>query len=612
MMEPEQLWEIKEVLPVGISQDKKYLFYKLKIPVIAQNSFKTEYYQLDLKSKKPRKTTQKRVEKLLKDRNVSPDSKYKLFHKTVPIRAVVGKELYKNYNKNNAYVIDSLDYKCWDKWNDGTYNHVFYRKIETGEEVDIMSDEPYYCPQMPFGDETDYLWDNSGKAIYYVSKKEAGTSYAISTNTDIYCYSLEDKKTVNITKPNPGYDTQPAFSKEGVLAWLRMKTPGYEADKNDIVVKVGSKIKNLTQGWDGTVQHFLWSEKAGLIFFIAPIDGTKQVFKLTFDKQFNHPKIEQLTNGDFDINQLIVENEEQLYVLRSDMNHANEIFALGMLTGEMMPCTFSNEAVYQNYRLPHYERRYVQTQDGHKMLVWVVFPPDFDKNKKYPTLLYCQGGPQSPLTQFYSRRWNFQLMASRGYIVVAPNRRGMQGHGVAWNAMISKNWGKAMQDYIDAIDSISKESYVDKKRIGAIGASFGGYSVFWLAGHHQKRFKTFIAHDGVFDTRSMYGTTEEVFFPNYDLGGAYWEKNNPDAQRAYHEYNPINYVANWDTPIMIIQGEKDYRVSVEQGLSAFQVAQLRGIKSRLLYFTDEGHWVTKPQNGLVWQHEFFKWLSETL
>src|SRR5690606_7291199 len=307
------------------------------------------------------------------------------------------------------------------------------------------------------------------------------------------------------------------------------------------------------------------------------------------------------------------ETDGKLIVTRTDMNHATEIYSFDLKQKTFTLLTQVNRGIYENLDMPTIEKRMVTTQDNKQMLMRVILPLNFDKNKKYPTLLYAQGGPQSALSQFYSFRWNFQLMASEGYIIVAPNRRGMPGHGVAWNEAISGDWGGgAMQDYLDAIDAISKEPYVDNDRLGAIGASFGGYSVFWLAGNHDGRFKTFISHDGVFDTRSMYGTTEEVFFVNHDMGGAYWEKDNPVAQKSYNQFNPINYVDQWDTPIFIIQGGRDYRVPIGQSLAAFQAAQLQGIKSKLLYFPEENHWVLQPQNALVWQREFFEWLKETL
>ncbi|RYG48720.1 MAG: S9 family peptidase, partial [Chitinophagaceae bacterium] len=350
------------------------------------------------------------------------------------------------------------------------------------------------------------------------------------------------------------------------------------------------------------------------VYFTAAVDGTKQLFEVNFPGRTKIAvQVNQVTKGDFDVNDIIGFSGDDVILSRADMNHAAEIFAYDLKKDSWKALTSVNKKTYDGLSLPKTQRRYVTTTDGKKMLVWVILPPNFDPAKKYPTLLYCQGGPQSALTQFYSFRWNFQLMASNGYIVVAPNRRGMPGHGVEWNEQISKDWGgQVMRDYLSAIDDVSKEKYVDKSKLGCVGASFGGYSVFWLAGNHQKRFKSFIAHDGVYNLQSMYGTTEEVFFNNWDHGGPYWDKSNPDANKAYNEFNPINYVAKWDTPILIFQGGKDYRVPEGQAQEAFQAAQLRGIKSRMVYFPDENHWVVKPQNGMVWQREFFKWLKETL
>jgi len=325
------------------------------------------------------------------------------------------------------------------------------------------------------------------------------------------------------------------------------------------------------------------------------------------------PDIRQITHGDFDVNGIVGQAGNVLIVSRMDMNHAAELYAVDIGNGNMKQLTYVNDSIYNSIGKCKTERRWITTTDKKKMLVWVIYPPDFDPAKKYPTLLYCQGGPQSALTQVYSFRWNFQLMASQGYIVVAPNRRGMPGHGTKWNEEISKDWGgQVMKDYLSAIDDVSKEKFVDKDRLGCVGASYGGYSVFMLAGMHNNRFKTFIAHDGVFDLKSWYGTTEELWFSNWDIGGPYWDKKNTLAQNSYAKFSPSNFVDKWNTPIMIIQGGKDYRVPIEQGMQAFQAAQIRGIKSKLLYLPDENHWVLSAQNALVWQHEFYKWLDETL
>lgn len=611
-MTPELLWEVKRVSPIGISEDGKVLFYKVTIPNMQENSFDSKYYAMKVDGGNYAEVTKEEAK--VADKNLSPNGKYLLFHKEVHVKDVLGKDIYKDLPKSDAYVFNSLDYRHWDKYNDGSYNHLFIKNNETGAETDITPGQPYYVPQEPFGGDEDYVWDNTGENVYYVSKKLAGTEYATSTNTDIYKYNLASRKTENITEDNKGYDTNPAFSKKGALAWLQMKTPGFEADKNDIIVLENGVKQNLTAQWDGTVNSFLWANNSKDIYFTAPVDGTIQLFKVDYPgKTRKAPLVEQLSRGQFDVTGIVAENNGKLIVTRTDMNHATEIFSFDLKSKTFKTLTQVNNSLYSNLNLPTVEKRMVATKDGKQMLVWVILPPNFDKTKKYPTLLYAQGGPQSALSQFYSFRWNFQLMASQGYIIVAPNRRGMPGHGVAWNAAISTDWGGgAMQDYLDAIDDVSKEPYVDKNRLGAIGASFGGYSIFWLAGHHNGRFKSFIAHDGVFDTRSMYGTTEELFFVNHDIGGAYWEKDNAVAQKGYNEFNPSNFVDRWDTPIMIIQGGKDYRVPIEQGLQAFQAAQLQGIKSRLLYLPEENHWVLQPQNALVWQRQFYDWLGETL
>ena len=611
-MTPELLWQVKKVSPIGISEDGNTLFYKVSTPNMTENSFDSKYYKMPVSG--GNFTEISKEEAKVADKNLSPTGQFLLINKAVHVNDVAGKDIYKDLPKSDAYVYTSLDYRHWDKYNDGSYNHVFYKDVKTGAETDITPGQPYYTPQAPFGGDEDYVWDPKGENIYYVSKKSAGVDYAISTNTDIYKYNLSNKKTENITEENKGYDTHPAFSKEGSLAWLQMVKDGYEADKNDIIVLQGGVKQNLTSQWDGTVNGFIWGSNNKDIYFTAPVDGTQQIFKVDHPGRTRKmPVVEQLSQGQFDVTGIVAENNGQLIVTRTDMNHASEIFSFDLKNKTFKQLTQVNNEFYGKLDLPMVEKRMVTTKDNKQMLVWVILPPNFDKNKKYPTLLYAQGGPQSALSQFYSTRWNFQLMASQGYIIVAPNRRGMPGHGVEWNADISGDWGgKAMQDYLDAIDDVSKESYVDKNRLGAIGASFGGYSVFWLAGNHDGRFKTFISHDGVFDTRSMYGTTEELFFVNHDFGGAYWEKDNAKAQKAYNEFNPITYVDKWDTPIMIIQGGKDYRVPIEQGLGAFQAAQLRGIKSKLLYLPEENHWVLQPQNALVWQREFFGWLKETL
>jgi dipeptidyl aminopeptidase/acylaminoacyl peptidase len=613
VMSPEMLWKLGRVTTLGLSTDGKNVVYKVTTPSIDENKSDSSFYTIPVNG--GFSTEVKDTKDLLKDKNISPDGKYTVYNEEVKIEKVHGKDFYPELDKSNVQIYNGLDYRHWDKWNEGKFNHVFFKENKEGAVgIDILKDETFDSPQKPFGGDEDYIWSPDSKSILYVCKKKAGTSYAISTNTDIFEYNLETKKTINRTEGNLGYDTNPTFSPTGNLTWLQMKRDGYEADKNDIIVSFKGININLTEHWDGTVESFLWSADGKKVYFQAPIDGTIQLFEVDFPGLTKKlPKVIQLTSGDFDVASLLSISGENIIVTRTDMNHAAEIYSYNLKKKTWLKLTKVNDEAYSKLSLSTTERRYVTTTDGKKMLVWVVLPPNFDASKKHPTLLYCQGGPQSPLTQFYSFRWNLSLMAAQGYIIVAPNRRGMPGHGVEWNEQISKDWGgQVMDDYLSAIDDVAKENYVDKTRLGCVGASYGGYSAFYLAGIHKNRFKTFIAHDGVFNTQSMFGTTEEVFFNYWDFGGAYWEKDNTIAQKTYTTFNPANFVGKWNTPILIIQGGIDFRVPIGQSQEAFQAAQMLGIKSRLIYFPEENHWVLKPQNAMVWQKEFFKWLKETL
>lgn len=616
ILSPEALWKLGRVSAIGISKDGKSIVYKVATPSVEENKSNSKFYTIPVTGGNAVEIQENDTKDLVVDKNISPDGKYILSSKEVKTENVLGNDFYPELDKSEAQIYDGLDYRHWDTWNNGTHNHIFYaiNKGNKATPIDIMKGEPFDSPQKPFGGDEDYIWSPNSKSIIYVCKKKFGTAYATSTNTDLYEFDIETKTTKNLTENNPGYDTNPAFSPSGDLTWLQMKRDGYEADKNDIIVRFKGMDINLTANWDGSVESFKWSPDGKKIYFTAAIDGTIQLFEVNFPGLTKIAvTVKQVTSGDFDVHDIVDVSGENFILNRNDMNHALEIYSYNTKKKTWLQLTKTNDETYSKLALPKFERRYVTTTDGKKMLVWVILPPNFDKTKKYPTLLYCQGGPQSPLTQFYSFRWNFSLMASQGYVVVAPNRRGMYGHGQAWNEQISKDWGgQVMDDYLSAIDDVSKESYVDKSRLGCIGASYGGYSVYYLAGIHNNRFKTFISHDGVFNTQSMFGTTEEVFFNNWDFGGAYWEKDNVAAQKAYNQFNPINFVDKWNTPILIIQGGKDYRVCIGQAQEAFQAAQLRGIKSRFLYFPEENHWVLKPQNGMVWQREFYKWLKETL
>ena len=615
-MTPELLWKLGRVTGMGISKDGKYVVYSVNTPDWEANKGVKKSYIIPVNGGAPLEIG--KPDSLLADKNISPDGKYMLSNKEVKIKKISGKDYYPELTKSNAYIFDNLNNRHWDTWEDGSFDHVFLTPVgKQTEEKDLMPGEPYDCPQKPFGGDEDYIWRPDGKAVVYVTKKKYGKDYAISTNTDLYQYDLVSGITKNLTEGRMGYDINPSYSKNGTLAWLSMKRDGFESDKQDLVAftGMGNSVVNLTGHRDEiNVEGFRWSDDGKNIFFWAPINGTLQLFEVDYvGATMKLPAVKQLTKGDFDITGIVGQIENKLIVSRTDMNHAAELYSVDLTDGSLSQVTHVNDDTYNSIGMCKTERRWVTTTDGKKMLVWVIYPPGFDPAKKYPTLLYCQGGPQSPLTQLYSFRWNFQLMASQGYIVVAPNRRGMQGYGTKWNEQISKDHGgQVMKDYLSAIDAVSKEKYVDKNRLGCVGPSYGGYSVYMLAGIHNNRFKSFIAHDGIFDMRSMYGTTEEMWFVNFDWGGPYWDKKNAAAQKSYNQFNPINYVDKWNTPILIIQGGKDYRVPIEQGLQAFQAAQLRGIKSKLLYFPEENHWVLSAQNALIWQREFYKWLEETM
>ncbi|GAA4468762.1 S9 family peptidase [Nemorincola caseinilytica] len=646
---PETLWSLHRVGGNSMSPDGKYVYYTSKSVDWKTEKSTTHHYKLNLADDSRREvTTEGRTitqrydkawfaynDNVLYESNdsgntwkeifnglqgaenvwVSPNGKYVAFSKDVMIKAANGTDIYSDLPNTTAKVYTDLNYRHWDTWEDGKYSHIFFADLKAGTVKDLMEDEPYDSPQKPFGGGEDLAWAPDSKGFVYVCKKKVGKDYAISTNTDLYFYSINTGKTTNWSEGRMGYDTQPIFSPDGKrLAWLSMGRDGYEADKNDILVMdvATKKIMNATSHWDGTAEGFIWDNGGEKLYFNAPFEGTVQLFDVAVPRtDRDKPAVNNITKGKYDINGIVgLAGNGEVIVSRTDMNHAAELYAVKPKYGDMRQITHENDRMYNDILMSKTELKSIRTPDGATLRAWVIYPPDFDPNKKYPTLLYCQGGPQSPLSQFYSVRWNFQLMAAQGYIVVAPNRRGMPGWGVQWNEAISKDWGGLpMQDYLTAIDEVAKAPYVDKNRLGCVGASYGGYSVFMLAGMHNNRFKSFIAHDGLFDLKSWYGTTEELWFANWDIGGAYWKQPVPSS---YEKFNPSNFVNKWNTPIMIVQGGLDYRVPIEQGLEAFQAAQLHGIKSKLLYLPNENHWVLHPQNGIAWQREFFKWLDETL
>ena len=542
---------------------------------------------------------------------ISPDGKKVAFSKQVLVEKVMGKDKYSDVPKTTAHIYTDLNHRHWDYFNEGKYNHIFVVNVSENVEnaKDLLEGKMWDSPQRPFGGAEDFIWSPDSSQLLYVTKPLSGAEYAKSTNTDILAYDLSSGNTKNLTESNKGYDMGPKFSPDGkTLLWMSMERDGYEADKNDIKIMdwKSQKVSNLTKNWDeSVVGDVFWTADSKTIYYTTASRGTKQLFSLNQKTG----KIQQITKGDFDVNEILALNKNSLLVTRTDINHNPDLFSVDLKNGAMKQVTEVNKDNYSKITPGKSELKMVKTTDGKEMGVWFHYPPNFDPNKKYPTLLYCQGGPQSALTQFFSTRWNFALMAANGYIVVAPNRRGMPGWGTKWNEEISKDWGgQPMRDYLAAADFAKTLPYVDGDRMGAVGASYGGYSVFMLAGIHNNRFKTFIAHDGLFDMKSWALTTEELWFANWDLGSP-TEKPLP---KAFTDFNPINFVDQWNKPIMIIQGGIDYRVPYEQGQEAFQAAKLHGLKSKFLYFPNENHWVLNAHNALVWQREFFDWLKKTL
>ena len=543
---------------------------------------------------------------------ISPDGKKIAFSKEVLVEKLMGKEKYSDVPKSTAQIYNDLNHRHWDRFNEGKYNHVFVVNVsETADKAkDLLEGKPWDSPQRPSGGSEDFLWNPDSTQLLYVTKPLSGAEYAQSTNTDIFAYDLKSGMVKNLTESNKGYDVNPKFSPDGkYLSWQSMERNGFEADKNDVkILDLKSGITtNLTKAWDeSVVGSVFWSQDSKNIYFTTAWKGTMQLFSLNPKTS----KIQQVTKGDFDVSDIYAENSNSLLVSRTDMNHNADLFSVDVKNGAMKQLTEVNKETYAKITPSKTELKMVKTTDGKEMGVWFIYPPNFDPAKKYPTLLYCQGGPQSALTQFFSVRWNFALMAANDYIVVAPNRRGMPGWGTKWNEEISNDWGgQPMRDYLAAADFAKTLPYVDGDRMGAVGASYGGYSVFMLAGIHENRFKTFIAHDGLFDMKSWFLTTEELWFAKWDLGGSPYDNPTP---KSYTEFNPSNYVNKWNKPMMVIQGGIDYRVPYEQGQEAFQAAKLQGLKTKFLYFPNENHWVLHPQNGLVWQREFFEWLKETL
>lgn len=652
-MTPEMMLSLARVGASSLSPDGKTIVYSVGFPNIKENKIRTELFSIASNGTGRRQLTKgiaglhgarwiqqgrrisyissesgepqvwtmapdgtdrkqvTRIEGGLSDYLFSPDETKLAYIKEITFGKST-KEVYPDLPKATGRIVTDLMYKHWDEWVE-TIPHIFIASV--GNEPitsgkDILEGEPYEAPTKPFGGSEELSWSPDGKTLAYSSRKKTGLEYSLSTNTDIYLYDLTSGSTRNITEGNGGYDTHPRFSPDGSkISWISMERDGYEADLKRLFIqelKTGKKTF-LTDGFEYDVDETVWSPDSKSIFFLATKHAEAQLWELALKGR----KIRQITTGMHDYTSLDLQ-AGRLLAGRQSYTLPTDLYLVDPKTGRADQLTHENKETLDQLSPISVEKRWVKTTDGGNMLVWVIFPPNFDKTKKYPALLFCQGGPQSAVSQFFSYRWNMRLMAEQGYIVIAPNRHGVPSFGKAWNEQISGDYsGQNIQDYLTAVDEVKKEPWVDADRLGCVGASYGGYSVFYLAGVHQKRFKAFIAHAGIFNLEMQYMTTEEMWFANWDMGGAPWEKDNAVAQHTFAN-SPHKLVGNWDTPILVIHGERDYRILAGQGMAAFNAAKLRGIPAELLIYPDENHWILRPQNALLWQRTYFNWLDKYL
>lgn len=645
---PEDMLSMNRLSDVQISPDGKWVLYSLSVPVLEKAQFETDIYAVKIDGSETIKITENRAKDyhprwieggkkiaFLSTRmgspqiftkefpkgvseglttvvsgigsfKFSPDGKFIAYSSEIKTKQTI-RDKYPKLRNTNVLQYESLPVRAWDHWEDENREHIFVMPSTGGVGVDIMKNEDFDCPLQPFGGGEDYTWNSNSKEIIYASKKVDNP--AQSTNTDLYLYSLETKSTKNLTSANLGYDKHPVVSPDGkYLAYLSQERAGFEADKVRLMLYdfASGTAKELTKDLDQWVVQFEWGGLSKIIYFSATENGREPLFKVDISSS----KIDKIAGGDYNYSSglVVTPDNKTLIVGRTSMQEATNLFAYSTTStdSKMKQLTNVNSTLDVKVKNVKIEDRKVKTTDGKQMQVWVLYPPDFDPTKKYPMITYCQGGPQGQISHYFSFRWNLFLMASQGYIVCAPNRRGMPGFGQKWNDDISRDWGgQAMEDILAATDNLADEKFVDNEKLTCVGASYGGYSAFWLAAHHKKRFKAFISHCGVFNLTSMYGSTEELFFNNWEHGGPYWLD-----KKDYDKFSPHNFVDKWDTPMLIIAGGKDFRVPYTQSLEAYTACQVKGIPSKLLFFPEENHWVLNIQNALVWQNEFFEFLNK--
>ena len=653
LMSPEVLWAFGRVSDPQVSPDGETVLYGVSYYSVEQNKGNRELYSVGLNAESVKRLTTSpksefnaiwrpdgkkigfltsesgsvqlwemnpdgsertqisKIEGGISGFKYAPDQSKILYTKDVELEGKF-ENLYEGLPLASGRLMNDLMYRHWDHWVD-SYSHVFiadYSSKGLNNHKDIMVGEPFNSPLSPFGGIEQIEWSANSKIVAYSSKKLSGKAATLSTNSAIYFYNLESGKTENMTKGMMGFDVAPVFSPDGnYMAWESMERDGYESDKNRLYIlnlKTGDKIY-ATKDFDQNAGSISWTADSKHIYFTSDWHGAFQIYRFDLSSK----EISQITEGLHDYRSVAIAGK-QLVAAKQTMALPTELFLVNPKKGSAQQMTFTNKNLLDQLSMGRTEERWIKTHDGEDMQVFVIYPPNFDSSKKYPALLYCKGGPQGPLSQSFHYRWNYQIMAANDYIIVAPARRGVSGFGQAWQEQISGDYhGKSMQDYLTAIDELSKEPFIDENKLGAIGASAGGYAVYYLAGNHDGRFKAFVAHDGIFNEEAQYLETEEMWFENWDKGGPFWEKENKVAQEAY-AHSPHKFVQDWDTPILIIHGELDYRVVVTQGMTAFNAAILRDVPAEYLYFPDENHWVLRPQNGILWQRTFFNWLDKWL